>query len=45
MDGNFNKIHQLLQERADYQARLNLIPYDIFMVIIELVKDKYHERI
>ena len=24
---------------------LNLIPYDIFMVIIELVKDKYHERI
>ena len=24
---------------------LNLIPYDIFMVIIELVKDKYHERV
>ena len=24
---------------------LNLIPYDIFMVIIELVKDKYHEKI
>ena len=28
MDGNFNVIQQLLQERADYQARLNLIPYD-----------------
>ncbi len=28
MDSNFNVIQQLLQERADYQARLNLIPYD-----------------
>jgi len=28
MDGNFNVIQQLLQERADYQARLNLISYD-----------------
>lgn len=28
MDSNFNVIRQLLQERADYQARLNLIPYD-----------------
>ena len=28
MDGNFNVIQQLLQERADYRARLNLIPYD-----------------
>ena len=28
MDSNFNIIQQLLQERADYQARLNLIPYD-----------------
>ena len=24
---------------------LNSIPYDIFMVIIELVKDKYHEKV
>ncbi len=28
MDSNFIVIQQLLQERADYQARLNLIPYD-----------------
>ena len=28
MDSNFNVIQQLLQERADYQTRLNLIPYD-----------------
>lgn len=28
MDSNFNVIQQLQQERADYQARLNLIPYD-----------------
>ena len=28
MDGDFNVIQQLLQERADYQTRLNLIPYD-----------------
>ena len=28
MESNFNVIQQLLQERADYQARLNLIPYD-----------------
>ncbi|MCR5719840.1 MAG: Fic family protein [Lachnospiraceae bacterium] len=28
MNGYFNIIQNLLQERADYQARLNLIPYD-----------------
>ena len=28
MDGNFDVIQHLLQERADYQTRLNLIPYD-----------------
>ena len=28
MDSNFNKVQELLRERADYQARLNLIPYD-----------------
>ena len=28
MNGNINVIQRLLQERADYQARLNLIPYD-----------------
>ena len=28
MDNSFDIIQELLQERADYQARLNLIPYD-----------------
>ena len=28
MDNTFDTIQQLLQEKADYQARLNLIPYD-----------------
>lgn len=28
MDNNLEMIQSLLQEKADYQARLNLIPYD-----------------
>lgn len=28
MENTFDTIQQLLQEKADYQARLNLIPYD-----------------
>ena len=28
MENSFDTIQQLLQEKADYQARLNLIPYD-----------------
>ncbi len=28
MDGNFNMVQRLLEEKADYQARLKLIPYD-----------------
>ena len=28
MKESFSIIQELLQERADYQARLNLIPYD-----------------
>ena len=41
MDGNFNIIHQLLQERADYQARLNLIPYDGSPEIKENTSGRY----
>lgn len=28
MNNNFDQIQELLQEKADYQARLNLLPYD-----------------
>lgn len=28
MDNNFNKIQELLRQKADVQARLNLLPYD-----------------
>ena len=28
MSANYSEIQELLQQRADYQARLNLIPYD-----------------
>lgn len=28
MSANFSEIQELLQQRADYQARLNLLPYD-----------------
>ena len=28
MGANYSEIQELLQQRADYQARLNLIPYD-----------------
>lgn len=28
MDNNFNKIQELLRQKADLQARLNLLPYD-----------------
>ena len=41
MDSNFNVIQQLLQERADYQARLNLIPYDGSPEIKENSSGKY----
>lgn len=41
MDSNFNVIRQLLQERADYQARLNLIPYDGSPEVKENSSGKY----
>ena len=28
MDNDFNKIQELLRQKADLQARLNLLPYD-----------------
>lgn len=28
MSANYAKIQELLQQRTDYQARLNLMPYD-----------------
>ena len=41
MKENFNIIRDLLQERADYQARLNLIPYDGSPEIKENSSGKY----
>ena len=41
MKNNFNIIQDLLQERADYQARLNLIPYDGSPEIKENSSGKY----
>lgn len=41
MDSNFNVIQQLLQERADYQARLNLLPYDGSPEVKENSSGKY----
>ncbi|SEP83882.1 Fic/DOC family protein [Lachnospiraceae bacterium RM5] len=41
MDSNFNLIQRLLQERADYQTRLNLIPYDGSPEVKENSSGKY----
>lgn len=41
MQGAFSVIQDLLQERADYQARLNLIPYDGSPEIKENSSGKY----
>lgn len=41
MDSNFNVVQQLLQERADYQVRLNLIPYDGSPEVKENSSGKY----
>ena len=38
---DFNKIQNLLQEKADYQARINLIPYDGSPEIKENPSGKY----
>lgn len=41
MDNNFDRIHTLLQDKAEYQARLNLIPYDGSPEIKENGSGKY----
>jgi prophage maintenance system killer protein len=41
MDSDFNVIQRLLQERADYQTRLNLLPYDGSPEIKENRSGKY----
>ena len=41
MENKFSIIQQLLQERADYMARLNLIPYDGSPEIKENSSGKY----
>lgn len=41
MDGQFDIIQRLIQERADYQARLNLIPYDGSPEVKENSSGKY----
>ena len=41
MKESFSIIQELLQERADYQARLNLIPYDGTPEIKEKSSGKY----
>lgn len=39
MENNFEMIQELLRTKAEYQARLNLIPYD-GVVEIKEVSDK-----
>ena len=41
MGANYSEIQELLQQRADYQARLNLIPYDGNPEIKEKNDSKY----
>lgn len=41
MAANFSNIQELLQQRADYQARLNLLPYDGNPEIKEQSSGKY----
>jgi len=41
MSANYSLIQELLQQRADYQARLNLLPYDGNPEIKEQNGDKY----
>ena len=41
MDDRFSIIQKLLQDRADYQARLNLIPYDGSPEVKENKSGKY----
>ena len=41
MSANYSEIQELLQQRADYQARLNLMPYDGNPEIKEQKGEKY----
>ena len=41
MGANYSEVQELLQRRADYQARLNLMPYDGNPVIKEQSGAKY----
>ena len=41
MENSFNKIQQMLQEKADYQARLKLLPYDGSPEVKENTSGKY----
>ena len=43
MEQSFTIIHRLLQEKAEYQARLNLIPYDGSPEVKENKSGKYRE--
>ena len=41
MNNNYPQIQELLQQKADYQARLNLLPYDGSPEIKEQHGQKY----
>lgn len=41
MENNFEMIQELLRTKAEYQARLNLIPYDGVVEIKEVLDKKY----
>ena len=41
MKNNFEKIQELLRNKAEYQARLNLIPYDGVVEVKEVSNKKY----
>ena len=41
MENNFEMIQELLRTKAEYQARLNLIPYDGVVEIKEVSDKKY----
>ena len=41
MENNFEMIQELLRTKAEYQARLNLIPYDGVVEIKEVSNKKY----
>ena len=41
MNSDYTQIQEMLHQRADYQARLNLLPYDGSPEIKELNGKKY----